>query len=203
VSSSDEHPRRRGRRPGQSGTREAIRAAAGRQFAERGYERTSLRSIAEEAGVDAALVAHYFTTKHQLFVNVVELPFSPEAVVPALLAGDREQWGQRLAGFILTALEQPEPRRRVMGLIRAAASEPEAARMVRDLLGREVFARVIAALDVDDAPLRANLVGSHVVGLVMARYIVGIEPLAGMRPEEVAATIAPTLQRYLAGPLTQ
>jgi hypothetical protein len=85
--------------------------------------------------------------------------------------------------------------------VRAAASEPEAARLVRELVTGELLAPIIQALDVDDAPLRASLVGSQIVGLVMARYIVGVEPLASCPPEVVVAALAPTLQRYLAGPL--
>ncbi len=193
--------RRSGRRPGDSGTRDAIRTAAGRQFAEQGYDRTSMRSIAGEAGVDPALVAHFFGTKHELFVDVVELPFDPGQVLPVIFAGDRQHVGRRLADFLLTALENPEARRRMTGLIRAAASEPQAARMVRELIAREVFARIIDALDVDDADLRAGLLSSQVVGLVMARYILEVEPLASLPPGQAAAAIAPTLQRYLTEPL--
>ncbi len=194
--------RRSGRRPGDSGTRDAIRAAAIEQFAERGYDRPSMRSIAQQAGVDPALVSHYFGSKHALFVDVIELPFDPAQVVPLVLGGgDRREVGARLAGFLLGVLESPAGRQRVIGLMRAAASEPEAARMVRDLLTREIVARVVAELRVDDAQLRANLVASQVVGLVMARYIIGLEPLASLPAEEVAAIVAPTLQRYLTEPL--
>lgn len=194
--------RRSGRRPGDSGTREAIRAAASRQFAELGYDRASMRSIARDAGVDPALVAHFFGSKHQLFVDVVELPFDPEQVVATIFAGEREELGRRLADFLVTALEIPEARRRITGIVRAAASEPDAARMVRELITREIFSRVVEALGVEDADLRASLLGSQTVGLVMARYIVGIEPLASLPPERVAAAIAPNLQRYLTGPLS-
>jgi AcrR family transcriptional regulator len=190
-----------GRRPGDSGTREAIRAAASEQFAALGYDRTSMRSIARQAGVDPALVAHFFGTKQQLFVDVVELPFNPDRALPAIFAGKRGEIGQRLAAFLLTVLEDPEGRRRMIGLVRAAASEPQAARMVRDLVTREMVARIVDELAVDDADLRASLVGSQVVGLVMARYVVGVEPLASLPAADVAAAIAPNLQRYLTEPL--
>ena len=195
--------RRSGRRPGDSGTREAIRAAAIEQFAERGYDRPSMRSIAQQAGVDPALVSHYFGSKHALFVDVVELPFDPAQVVPMVFGGggERSEVGARLAGFLLGVLEQPPGRQRIIGLVRAAASEPEAARMVRNLLTREIFARVVEQLRVEDAPLRANLVASQVVGLVMARYILALEPLASMAADDVAALVGPTLQRYLVEPL--
>ena len=87
----------RGRRPAGSGTREAILAAASRAFAEQGYPRTTLRGIARDAGVDTRLVTHYFGSKQDLFVAVVELPFDPEQVMPALLAPGREGVGFRLA----------------------------------------------------------------------------------------------------------
>jgi AcrR family transcriptional regulator len=191
----------RGRRPGPSGTREAIVVAARRQFAERGYDRTSLRSIAAEAGVDPALVSHFFGSKQLLFVGVVEFPFDPAEVLPRVLGGDPETVGIRLAELIVGMLETPEARARITGVVRAAASEPEAARMVRELLMREVWAPAAALLGVDDAELRMNLVGSQIVGLVMARYIVGAEPLASLPPDELVGAIGPTLQRYLTAPL--
>ena len=190
-----------GRRPGASRTREEIRAAAARLFAEQGYDRTSLRAIARAAGVDQKLVAHFFGSKQRLFVEVVELPFDPAAVLPSLFGGDRDHIGERFARFLLGVLEDPDGRRRLTGLIRAAATEPEAARMVRELITREILTRVVDALGVEDGALRASLLGSQVVGLVMARYIVAVEPLASASPEAVAAAIAPNLQRYLVEPL--
>ncbi len=115
----------------------------------------------------------------------------------------REHLGRRLADFLVTALENPETRRRMTGLVRAAASEPEAASIVRELIAREVFARIIDALEVDDAELRASLLGSQVVRLVMARHIVALEPLASLPAERTAAAIAPNHQRYLTGPLDE
>jgi AcrR family transcriptional regulator len=194
-------PRRAGRRPGTSGTKEAIGDAARRLFAERGFDRTSIRAIAEAAGVDQALVMHFYGSKQRLFVTVVDLPFDPEVVIPRLLEGDREDLGRRLAGFLLMTLESEQGRARITGLMRAAASEPEAARLVRELVTTRIFKPLTEALDVDDAPLRATLVGSQVIGLTMARYVVQLEPLASAPAESVAAAIAPTFQRYLLGPL--
>jgi AcrR family transcriptional regulator len=194
--------RRGGRRPGTSGTREAILAAASRHFAQRGYDRASLRGIAAEAGVDQKLIAHFFGSKQQLFVAAVGLPFNPGEVLPAILSGDRATVGERLAALLVNVLEQPELHQRLTGVVRAAASEPEVARMLREFLTRELFGPAAEFLGVEDGPFRANLVGSQIVGLVMARYVVAIEPLASMPPDAVAAAVAPTLQRYLLGPLT-
>lgn len=196
-----EVPRRGGRRPGTSGTREAILAAASRHFAQHGYDRASLRGIAGEAGVDQKLIAHFFGSKQQLFVAAVGLPFNPGEVLPAILAGDRATVGERLAELLVNVLEQPEHHQRLTGVVRAAASEPEVARMLREFLTRELFAPAAELLGSEDGPFRANLVGSQIVGLVMARYVIAIEPLASMPPKAVAAAVAPTLQRYLVGPL--
>ena len=196
-----EAPRRGGRRPGTSGTREAILAAASRHFAQHGYDRASLRGIAAEAGVDQKLIAHFFGSKQRLFVAAVGLPFNPGEVLPTILAGDRATVGERLSGLLVNVLEQPELHQRLTGVVRAAASEPEVARMLREFLTRELFAPAAEMLGSQDGPFRANLVGSQIVGLVKCRYVIAIEPLASMPPTAVAAAVAPTLQRYLLGPL--
>ncbi|MGH3083682.1 MAG: TetR family transcriptional regulator [Gaiellaceae bacterium] len=195
-------PRRRGgRRPGRSGTREAIAQAARQKFGELGYERATIRAIASEAGVDPALVVHFFGSKQKLFLTVMDLPFPPEEVLPRVLAGDRDSVGLRFARFIVGVLDDEKARSVLTGMVRAAASEPEAARMLRELISRRVFTAITQSLDVDDAELRASLVGSQVVGLIVARHIVAVEPLASLDPEQLIAAIAPNLQRYLVGSL--
>lgn len=193
--------KRTGRRPGASRTREAILEAARRQFAELGYDRTTIRSVAAVAAVDPALVLHYFRSKQELFLAVVELPFDPAAVLPGLLAGDRRKVGERLARLFMSALDDVDARNRWTSMIRAAASEPAAARMLREILTQRVFGPLAETLGVEDAQLRATLVGSQVVGLVMARHIVQVEPIASLPSEELVQAIGPTLQRYLTGPL--
>jgi AcrR family transcriptional regulator len=193
--------KRTGRRPGKSGTREAILRAARSQFGELGYDRTTIRSIAAEAGVDPALVLHFFDSKQRLFLEVVELPFDAAAVLPALLAGDRRKVGERLARLFLAALDDEDARSRWTSMLRAAATEPAAAEMLRELLTKRVFVPLAETLGVEDARLRATLVGSQIVGVVMARHIVRVEPLASLPSDELAQAIAPTLQRYLTGPL--
>jgi AcrR family transcriptional regulator len=194
--------RRTGRRRGETGTREDIAAAAAHLFAERGFDRTSLRAIAAEAGVDPALITHYFGSKQRLFVEVIQLPLEPDLVVAQVLDGPREDAGRRLAHLMVAVLESPEGRERMTGLVRSAASEPEAAAMLRQLLETRLVGPVAAALESDRAELRATLAGSQMVGLVMARYVVGIEPLASTPASEVAAAVAPVLQHYLTEPLS-
>lgn len=195
------NPKRPGRRPGESGTREAIARSARLLFAELGYDRTTLRAVASEAGVDPALVVHFFGSKQALFLSVVELPFEPAEALPEILAGDRGLVGLRFARFVVGVLEDPEARSRITGIVRAAASEPEAARVMRELLSARIIGPLAESLGADDARLRATLTGSQVVGLVMARVVVGVEPLASLEPEALARAVAPTFQRYLAEPI--
>jgi AcrR family transcriptional regulator len=192
---------RTGRRPGDSGTRAAILHAARESFSERGYSDTSVRAVAARADVDAALVHHYFGTKDGLFAAAMELPFDPAAVVPALLEPGLDGLGERLVRFFLQVWDEPASRARIQGILRSALTQDAAADLLRDFVTREVLGRVAAAVDTPDAPLRASLVGTQLVGLGLLRYIVRVEPVASADAETVVATIAPTIQRYLTGEL--
>ena len=192
----------RGRRPAGSGTREAILAAASQAFAEQGYPRTTLRGIAREAGVDTRLVTHYFGTKQDLFVAVVELPFDPEVVMTGILGPGPEGVGQRLATFAVGMLETPAARRTMTGLLRAAASEEEAAVRVRDLLVERLLTPLAQHIGGDRPDLRAALTGAQMAGLVVGRHIVGLPSLAQATPDELVAAVGPVLQHYLTGDLS-
>jgi AcrR family transcriptional regulator len=160
-----------------------------------------MRAIAREARVDPSLVSHYFGTKDEVFLTAIELPFEPEVVLPTLLAGEVDSLGERVARFAVGLLEDEAARARVLAIVRAAASEPAAAALLRGLIEKRIRDPIAQALGTDDAELRAALMGSQMVGLVMARYVVGVEPLASLPPDKLAATIAPTFQRYLVEPL--
>jgi AcrR family transcriptional regulator len=160
-----------------------------------------LRSIALEAGVDPALVARFYGTKQQLFTTVVQFPFDPAHVVALVLGGDRASIGERLAAFIVGVLESPRGAATVTGIVRSAASEPEAARLVRERIGRDVLAPLAAGLGSDHPEVRAALAGSQIVGLVMARQVVGLPALTALGSAELSRLVGPTLQRYLVEPL--
>jgi AcrR family transcriptional regulator len=191
----------RGRRPVGSGTREAIAAAARRQFGELGYRRASLRSIAVEAGVDPRLVLHFFGSKQELFATVVELPFEPATAFDLLLSPGEQGLGRRLATFLLDNLDSPEGRKTITGLIRAAASEEEAAATIRELIARRLLLPLASRVGRDRPELRASLVASQIVGLGMARHVVGLTPLASASKAELVAALAPVFDHYLTGPL--
>lgn len=194
-------PRRRGRPQGTSGARESILEAARHAFATRGYQGTTIRRVATAAGVDPALVHHYFGTKAGLFRAAIHLPFDAAAVIPAILAGDPAAVGERLAAFLVGLLDDPDAGGRVLSMLRAAASHEEAADALRSLIEREVLGPLARSLDRDRPELRAALVGSQVVGLAMARRVVGVEPLVSADRATVVAAIGPTFQRYLTGDL--
>jgi AcrR family transcriptional regulator len=168
-----------------------------------GYDRTTMRSVAMEAGVDQKLVAYFFVSKQQLFIAATELPVDPAEALPAVLAGGAEGTGERLAAHVVGILEDRSTGGQMTGLVRAAASEPQATQMVRDLLTDGILVPVANSLAVDRPALRVALVSSQIVGLLMARYIMGIEPLASLPAEEVQALLAPTFQRYLVGDLKE
>ena len=190
-----------GRRPGSGDTRGRILAAARHRFGERGYDGATIRDIAADAGVDAALVHHYFGTKQRLFVAAMEFPVDAFAVVPQLLAGPPDQVGERLVRFALEMWEQPAVRPMLLGVIRSATTDPVAAALLRGLLAEGPFHALASAIDRRDADLRATLVGSQLVGLALARYVVGVEPLASAPVDTIAAAVGPSVQRYLTGEL--
>jgi AcrR family transcriptional regulator len=197
---SNAETRRSGRRPGASDTRERIAAAARSAFAELGYERASFRRIAAAAGVDPALVVHFFGSKEDLFRQVMALPPEITGALEHLAEGPRETVGRRLAELVVGALETPASRTVILGRIRCASTHPDAAALVRETVTRDVGALASALTD-DQPEARAVLVGSHIVGIGLARYVVLVEPLASMSPAEVIELIAPTFQHYLVGPL--
>ncbi len=198
---------RRGRRRTASGpdARESILRAAREVFVEAGYDAASIRGIARRAGVDPALVHHYFEDKAELFVQTVDAPVRPDLIVQRVLAGPRDQVGDSLVRAVLVNLEHPKVRDHAVGLVRTALGHDFAARMLRQFLVREVFEKIAAALGVEDGKLRATLTASQVVGLMVVRYGIRAEPLASASHDEVARRVGPVVQFHLVGfpePLT-
>jgi AcrR family transcriptional regulator len=192
---------RTGRRPGVSGTREAILGAARRAFAEHGYQHATIRGVADLAGVDPALVHHYFGTKQELFVAAVQLPVNPVEQLMAVLDEDPGQAGRRMVETFLSVWDHAATQNPLLALIRSAVGDEHAAAMLREFITEEVLGQIAHRLGSADARLRASLVGSQIIGLAMARYIVKVEPLASAPPTQVVAAVGPTLQRYLTGDL--
>jgi AcrR family transcriptional regulator len=165
-----------------------------------------MRSIAREAGVDQKLVGYFFGSKQQLFLAAAapQLPANVSEVLPDVLSGSRRTIGARIAKLAVALLENPWSRDQLVGAVRAAASEPEAARMLRNMRERLVaeFGPVIAeVVGPEDIELRIALVNAQFLGVVMARYVIGIEPLASLSPERLEALLGPIVQRLVTGRL--
>ncbi len=193
--------RRSGRRKGPSDTRDRIAAAARAMFAEHGYDRTSVRAVAARAAVDPALVHHYFGTKQELFIEAVALPLDSFRALADLVPGDPDTLGEQLVRFALDLWDDPATQPRMLGILRSAVTDPGAARMLAGLFTREGPIRLVRSLGVSDPDLRAELVGTQLVGLAMARYVLRVEPLATADRVALVRAIGPTIQRYLTGEL--
>ena len=212
--------RRSGRRGGDSGTREAILAAARARFGDLGYDRATIRAIAADAGVDAALVHHFYGTKDQLFAAAMRLPVNPRQVLAAALApgarGEDQTLGEHLLRTVLGVWEVAEIRATFLGLLRSAPTSEQAVVMLREFLAEAILGPLAMAAGEaasgaagetasgtagQDAGYRAALVASQVLGLGLTRYVLEVEPLAQVSSEDLIAAIAPNLDRYLSGDL--
>jgi AcrR family transcriptional regulator len=194
--------RRTGRRPGNPDTREAIIGAAREIFGDRGFDSATVRQIATKAGVDPALVHHYFGTKEQLFLATMQVPIEPRTLLTAVVAGGREKTGENLVRVFLHTWDSPAGSAGA-ALFRSAMSSEWTARLLREFLVTQILRRLIRQLDLDpaEASMRTALVASQMAGLAMMRYIIRLEPMASASHDMIVASIAPTIQRYLTGPL--
>jgi AcrR family transcriptional regulator len=186
-----------GRTPGSPPNRESILAAARHQFIERGYENATIRSIAAAAGVDPALVHHYFGTKDQLLLAALQEMATVDESLPSLLAGDVDRLGERVlrATFEVYETTYQPMLAPLLGLVDNAAD------LLHDGLAGGGLVRLIEALDQSQPRLRAALIGSELLGLAMARYVIRLEPIASANIDSLVAWYAPTVQRYLTEPL--
>ncbi len=192
----------RGRRPAGADTRGLIVEAARTEFAAQGYAATSLRSIARRAGVDPALVHHYFDGKPGLFGEVMTLPVSPTVLLDRLRSAPRDQVGLTLARTFFTLWDGPVGRERLRAILSSVVTHEDAARPIREFLADEVFTRVASYADGSPLParearLRGGLAAGQLVGVALLRYVAGYEPVAGADVEELIAALAPTLQAHL------
>ena len=191
---------RRGRRPGGPDTRAAILAAAREMFAAQGFAGTSVRAVATKAGVDAALVHHYFGTKDDLFLAALAITVDPRVALVPVIEGGVDGAGERLMRLFVSVWDDEETRLPLLAVVRGIF-EPGGQQLVRDGFLRMVLGPLGVALELDQPERRMQLVASQLIGLVVLRHVLAVEPLASAPGEELVATYAPTLQRYLSGPL--
>ena len=168
-----------------------ILAAAKQRFAESGYERATIRAIAADANIDPSMVMRYFGSKEQLFAAAADFDLQ----LPDLSGVERERLGDRLVAHFLDRWERDEA---LVVLLRSSTTNDEAAQRMRKIFSTQLRP-VIAQIDPADAPRRAGLVATQVLGLALCRYVLRLPPVVAMSHDEVVASLGPTIQRYLEG----
>ena len=189
-----------GRRPGNQDTRGQIITAARHAFAAKGFAGASMRAIAAEAGVDAALIHHYFESKQQLFLATVAVPLGLPQMLEEVAAGDRGGLGERLVRSVLGVWDS-ELQPSLVAAIRTALTDPALTRSVGEFLTLEVVGHVLPRDDLspEEANRRAGLVASQILGLVIGRYVLRLPVLVNRKTEDLVAEVGPTVQRYVDG----
>jgi len=191
--------RRPGRRPAGSGTREAILDAARMEFMERGYDGATVRAIAARAGVNHAMIGHFFGSKEDLFATAIDWPFDPAQDIPRVMAGDPDHVGPRLAQFFFEQLEAPRSRHTILTLLRSATSNENATRLLRDFAEREIATQIAACIDRPDAQMRSALIVSQLVGVTLMRHLIGLQPLTAAQRDAIVEPLGEALQSLIAG----
>ena len=198
---------RTGRRSGDSGSKAAILEAARVQFADYGYAGATIRAIATAAGVDPALVHHFYGSKERLFAAAMELPVTPSEAITAALS--RRQPGSSLGTHMvrsaLALWESADMRGSFQAMLRSALTSEQAAASLRDFMAEAIF-RTLASVADDTNPdltsFRASLVGTQMLGLAVGRYVLRFGPVAEASPDDLAAAIGPVIDRYLTGDIS-
>lgn len=191
----------RGRRPGAPDTRAEILAAARELFADRGVTGTSVRAVAAKAGVDPALVHHYFGTKDALFMAALEVPFDPKTLMAPVIAAGPEGAAERVLRVFVATWDDPQNQPALLALFRSM-TEPSGERLLGEGFLPVVLLPLARALGLDQPEVRVPLLASQVLGLILCRYVLRVEPLASMSADQLVAAYAPGLQRFMTGDVT-
>lgn len=190
----------RGRPPGRSDTRERLLAAGRRLFLTEGYDRTTLRAVAAEAGVDPAMVNYWFGGKEGLLRAVLEVAITPGQVVDAVRAREPEDLATALLTAAVGLWDRPEVAETFRAMILAATPGGAAERVVREYLGHALAPRLEELIGGRDAAARTAAVAACMAGLLMTRYVLRIDPIASMTGPEAVRALAPSLRAALSPP---
>ncbi|MBM7083181.1 TetR/AcrR family transcriptional regulator [Micromonospora humidisoli] len=175
-------------------TRAAILTAARQRFAADGYERATIRAIAADARIDPSMVMRYYGSKEGLFAAAAEFDLR----LPDLTDQPTDQLGEVLVRHFLDRWEGDGT---LVALLRTAATNQGAADRMRAVFTDQLGAAVAAVVpDPAQAPRRAGLVASQMLGLALTRYVLRLPPVVDMPPADLVTWLAPTVQRYLRAP---
>lgn len=190
-----------GRRPGKSTTRQELLDAAREVFADRGVDGATTREIAQRAGVDPAMIAHYFGSKGGLFEAVTALQVDPRQVVAPVLEANPEDAARQLLTALLRVWDAHASV--LTAVLRSATRNKALAAQMRTFILERAVGPVAArfAPSEEEVDVRAALLASQIAGLVLTRYVLRWEPLASADPDWIVDHIGPTVQTYLTGPL--
>jgi AcrR family transcriptional regulator len=173
-------------------TRAEILSVARARFGAEGYERTTVRSVAADAGIDPALVIRYFGSKEGLFAAAAEFTLD----LPDLTAARPDALAEILLPRFFAVWEQDGA---FLPLLRAAATSPAAAAAMREVFAAQVAPALATATP--DRPIeRTALLGSFVIGLATSRYILQTPGIADMSHRELTRWATPLIQAILTGP---
>lgn len=191
---------RTGRPRGKTDTRDVILSVARRLFADTGYDKTSVRDVAAAAGVDPAMIRHYFGSKAELFRATMGWPFEPADIAARITGGKRDQIGERLTRVFFEAWEHPDSRAPLLAILRGAATHDESATLVRQFIQGQVYSNMAARLGEPDAELRIDLAMSQLLGIAYLRHILRVEPLASTPVDELINRVAPVISSHFMCP---
>ncbi len=186
-----------GRRPGNPDTRNEIVTTARRLFADFGYDKTSVRDIAAAAGVDPALIRHYFGSKAELFRSTVGWPFEPAELSARITSGDHGEIGARLTRVFFDAWEQPGSRAPLLAILRGAATHDVSTTLVRQFIQGQLYPQLAKPLNGPDTELRIDLAMAQLLGIAYLRHVLRVEPIASAPAEELIARITPIITAHL------
>ncbi|MEU5096987.1 TetR family transcriptional regulator [Streptomyces sp. NPDC020996] len=195
---------RSGRRPGDSGTREQILESALHLFADRGYARTTIRAIAEDAQVDPALVHHFFDNKEGVFNAAINSPFSVSSTFDTMAEAEsgtsEAAW---IARTYLAFWENERTRYAMTAIYRAGLADSATSDVLRVRVeeSAKAWANRSGYQDHPGSEVRLALAASHLVGLAIMRYIIGLHPLAEMSYDEFISWVVPSLELRLSAEL--
>lgn len=177
-------------------TKAKIGKIASKQFSEIGYEKTTIRSVAEASGVDPKLVMHYFGNKEKLFASTMSLPHEAAAAMALLSLVPKRQWGSRISDLIWLS-KKAKSNKVMVGIIRASASEDKAAEMLREFYADNLFNPMLAALKVDNQEIRSVMLSSLMVGYTFNNEILDLFEHLGVSDKKTKALFAKTVQTIL------